>query len=89
MGKLASLEELFVGRALRPRSRGFVRALVPAELKLSLRDIGGDDGGARLRSPGHTADHALRVLRYAPEMEKRWRRFARAVVGRGESTRHT
>jgi transposase-like protein len=76
MGKLKSMEELFKGRHF---DREVVILCVRWYLrfKLSLRDLV-EMMAERGLSVAHTT--ILRwVQRYAPEFEKRWRRFARAV----------
>jgi hypothetical protein len=76
MGKLKIVEELFKGRHF---DRGIVILCVRWYLrfKLSLRDL-----VEMMAERGLTMAHTtiMRwVQRYAPEFEKRWRRFARAV----------
>ena len=76
MGKLKSVEELFKGRHF---DRGIVILCVRWYLryKLSLRDLV-EMMAERGLSMAHTTIMRW-VQRYAPEFEKRWRRFARAV----------
>src|SRR5712692_5096983 len=76
MGKLKSLEELFEGRHF---DREVIILCVRWYLrfKLSLRDLG-EMMAERGLSMAHTTIMRW-VRRYAPEFEKRWRRFARAV----------
>src|SRR5438067_13140577 len=78
MGKLKSVEELFKGRHF---DRDVVILCVRWYLrfKLSLRDLV-EMMAERGLSMAHTTIMRW-VQRYAPEFEKRWRRFAR-VVGR-------
>ena len=78
MVKLKSVEELFKGRHF---DRGIVILCVRWYLrfKLSLRDLV-EMMAERGLSMAHTTIMRW-VQRYAPEFEKRWRRFAR-VVGR-------
>ena len=86
MGKLKSVQELFEGRHF---DREVIILCVRWYLrfKLSLRDLV-EMMAERGLSMAHTT--ILRwVQRYAPEFEKRWRRFARAVGRHGGSTRHT
>ena len=76
MGKLKSVQELFEGRHF---DREVIILCVRWYLrfKLSLRDLV-EMMAERGLSMAHTT--ILRwVQRYAPEFEKRWRRFARAV----------
>src|SRR2546421_6842937 len=76
MVKLKSVEELFKGRHF---DRGIVILCVRWYLrfKLSLRDLV-EMMAERGLSMAHTTIMRW-VQRYAPEFEKRWRRFARAV----------
>jgi transposase-like protein len=76
MGKLKTVEELFKGRHF---DRGIVILCVRWYLrfKLSLRDLV-EMMAERGLSMAHTTIMRW-VQRYAPEFEKRWRRFARAV----------
>jgi transposase-like protein len=76
MGKLKSVEELFKGRHF---DREIVILCVRWYLrfKLSLRDLV-EMMTERGLSMAHTTIMRW-VQRYAPEFEKRWRRFARAV----------
>jgi transposase-like protein len=76
MGKLKIVEELFKGRHF---DRGIVILCVRWYLrfKLSLRDLV-EMMAERGLSMAHTTIMRW-VQRYAPEFEKRWRRFARAV----------
>src|SRR5260221_2647052 len=76
MGKLKSLEELFEGRHF---DREVIILCVRWYLrfKLSLRDLV-EVMAERGLSMAHTTIMRW-VRRYAPEFEKRWRRFARAV----------
>jgi transposase-like protein len=74
MGKLKSVEELFKGRHF---DRGIIILCVRWYLrfKLSLRDLV-EMMAERGLSRAHTTIMRW-VQRYAPEFEKRWRRFAR------------
>ena len=76
MGKPKTVEELFKGRHF---DRGIVILCVRWYLrfKLSLRDLV-EMMAERGLSMAHTTIMRW-VQRYAPEFEKRWRRFARAV----------
>src|SRR5258708_8010771 len=76
MGKLKIVEELFKGRHI---DRGIVILCVRWYLrfKLSLRDLV-EMMAERGLSMAHTTIMRW-VQRYAPEFEKRWRRFARAI----------
>ena len=76
MGKLKSVEELFAGRHF---DREVIILCVRWYLrfKLSLRDLV-EMMAERGLSMAHTTIMRW-VRRYAPEFEKRWRRFARAV----------
>src|SRR5713226_6818125 len=76
MGKLKSVEELFAGRHF---DREVIILCVRWYLrfKLSLRDLV-EMMAERGLSMAHTTIMRW-VQRYAPEFEKRWRRFARAV----------
>jgi transposase-like protein len=76
MGKLKSVEELFEGRHF---DREVIILCVRWYLrfKLSLRDLV-EMMAERGLSMAHTTIMRW-VRRYAPEFEKRWRRFARAV----------
>jgi transposase-like protein len=76
MGKLNIVEELFKGRRF---DRGIVILCVRWYLrfKLSLRDLV-EMMTERGLSMAHTTIMRW-VQRYAPEFEKRWRRFARSV----------
>jgi transposase-like protein len=76
MGKLKVVEKLFKGRHF---DRGIVILCVRWYLrfKLSLRDLV-EMMAERGLSMAHTTIMRW-VQRYAPEFEKRWRRFARAV----------
>jgi transposase-like protein len=76
MGKLKIVEELFKGRHF---DRGIVILCVRWYLrfKLSLRDLV-EMMAERGLAMAHTTIMRW-VQRYAPEFEKRWRRFARAV----------
>ena len=76
MGKLKSVEELFEGRHF---DRGVIILCVRWYLrfKLSLRDLV-EMMAERGLSMAHTTIMRW-VRRYAPEFEKRWRRFAQAV----------
>src|SRR6266478_802753 len=77
MGKLKSVEELFKGRHF---DREIVILCVRWYLrfKLSLRDLV-EMMAERGLSMAHTTIMRW-VQRYAPEFEKRWRRFARTLV---------
>src|SRR5260221_10330903 len=85
MGKLKSVEELFEGRHF---DREVIILCVRWYLrfKLSLRDLV-EMMAERGLSMAHTTIMRW-VQRYAPEFEKRWRRFARAVgrSWRGDET---
>ena len=86
MGKLKSVEELFKGRHF---DREIVILCVRWYLrfKLSLRDL-----VEMMAERGLLMAHmTIRcwVQRYAPEFERRWRRFSRAVGQSWRSTRHT
>ena len=83
MGKLKAVAELFEGRHF---DREVIILCVRWYLrfKLSLRDLV-EMMAERGLSMAHTTIMRW-VQRYAPEFEKRWRRFARAVGG---STRPT
>jgi transposase-like protein len=76
MGKLKSVEELFEGRHF---DREVIILCVRWYLrfKLSLRDLV-EMMAERGLSMAHTTIMRW-VQRYAPEFEKRWRRFAQAV----------
>src|SRR5258707_11087475 len=76
MGKLKSVEELFEGRHF---DREVIILCVRWYLrfKLSLRDLV-EMMAERGLSMAHTTIMRW-VRRYAPEFEKRWRRFAQAV----------
>src|ERR1700730_7649816 len=75
-GQAEGVSGVVRGSPLRPRSHHHVRALVSSVQAQSAR-LGGDDGRARPVDGAHH-DHALGAA-LAPEFEKRWRRFARAV----------
>ena len=86
MAKLKTVEELFKGRHF---DRDVVILCVRWYLrfKLSLRDLV-EMMVERGLSMAHTTIMRW-VQRYAPEFEKRWRRFAEQSAGHGGSTRHT
>src|SRR5260370_2506714 len=85
MGELKSVDELFEGRHF---DREVIILCVRWYLrfKLSLRDLV-EMMAERGLSIAHTTIMRW-VLRYAPEFEKRWQRFARAV-GRSWRPHHT
>src|SRR5712672_3306407 len=76
MGKPKSVEELLEGASLLPRSH-YLCVRWYLRFKLSLRDLV-EIMAERGLSMAHTTIMRW-VRRYAPEFEKRWRRFARAV----------
>src|SRR5215831_16741879 len=86
MGKLKAVAELFEGRHF---DREVIILCVRWHLrfKLSLRDLV-EMMAERGLSMAHTTIMRW-VQRYAPEFEKRWRRFALAVGRQGGSTRPT
>src|SRR3981189_3759090 len=86
MGKLKSVEELFEGRHF---DREVIILCVRWYLrfKLSLRDLV-EMMAERGLSMAHTTIMRW-VQRYAPEFEKRWRRFAGRSASHGGSTRPT
>src|SRR5207302_4153799 len=76
MGKLKSVEELFEGRHF-DREAIILCVRWYLRFKLSLRDLV-EMMAERGQSMAHTTIMRW-VQRYAPEFEKRWRRFAGAV----------
>ena len=86
MGKLMGVERLFEGRHF---DREVIILCVRWYLrfKLSLRDLV-EMMAERGLSLAHTTIMRW-VWRYAPEFEKRWKRFARRSTGHGGWTRHT
>src|SRR5258708_33243431 len=85
MGELKSVDELFEGRHF-DREVIIVCVRWYLRFKLSLRDLV-EMMAERGLSIAHTTIMRW-VLRYAPEFEKRWQRFARAVgrSWRGDET---
>ena len=86
MGKLMGVEQLFEGRHF---DREVIILCVRWYLrfKLSLRDLV-EMMAERGLSLAHTTIMRW-VWRYAPEFERRWKRFAQRSAGHGGWTRHT